>query len=800
MAPRRLIGHFLFHPAVQASLDGQTKARGSHAAEAGLVLMAAPLAVAAVAIGRADAPVLESRSEDRQADGAAVLATAVAGGEQAADSGGVGYGTVHGIAVGDARGLAVAADRALLRDVHRQVVRLSSVEEDVLLHGHLLLLLLLLVSLLLDVVQVHGQRVARGVEQGCGGLRRVSIGRRAAVLRAVGRRRGDAVAARRRALLGLARGVAAPVLSEVDLELLVLLLAADGLDGLDGVGNVGEVDEGAALLAEGVDQLNLAVLGEVLAQPLLSPGLVQVANVDVARGSAADGEGDGGRQGAGVLAPANLEPSVVDHEALQAAEGVERRGGRGVDEGDEADVLVRDVADVVQQAAADHVANLLDGGLGVDVAEVDGPVAQVVHPAGAGGDGGGGHGLLGEGVGDEVSVGAGEHVRVARGDAQVLGGVLLLRFGDVGAPVLAVVDAAGSLPLGLLGQLGDGLDGVGDGQVVDEGDALLADNLDGVDGAKLAEVLAQLLVGHLFGEVAQVHVPGGAGLLNGQRHRRGHLGGLAPADLDVLALDAELLEDGIGVEVGGGAGVQEGDEGAVLVGQQANRLDLAAPDVAQDLLGAGVRGDVAEVDGSAGAGHHAGAHGNGRSRLHGALHAEGAGGRLGREELGRPVGRGRDESLVGLRGHAGLHGAGDAGAVLLAIGLLVLVLGLLEARQALELRASKGGRAAGLKGAAEEQLRREQRGELHIKGRAGGHVVAIGLVLAHVLGVERGHVGATRVAVGEARDVGGEGTMREASVAVGRLGSVAEARAIGTVRRPLASRAVEFLHPEEIMN
>lgn len=41
--------------------------------------------------------------------------------------------------------------------------------------------------------------------------------------------------------------------------------------------------------------------------------------------------------------------------------------------------------------------------------------------------------------------------------------------------------------------------------------------------------------------------------------------------------------------------------------------------------------------------------------------------------------------------------------------------------------------------------------------------------------------------------------MRKAGIAVGRLGSMAEARTVGiTIRRSLASRSVEILHPEKV--
>jgi hypothetical protein len=50
-----------------------------------------------------------------------------------------------------------------------------------------------------------------------------------------------------------------------------------------------------------------------------------------------------------------------------------------VDECHEADVLVRDVSNVMQNTATDNIANLLNRCLWVNVTEIDGSVAQVVH-------------------------------------------------------------------------------------------------------------------------------------------------------------------------------------------------------------------------------------------------------------------------------------------------------------------------------------------------------------------------------------------------------------------------------------
>lgn len=118
-----------------------------------------------------------------------------------------------------------------------------------------------------------------------------------------------------------------------------------------------------------------------------------------------------------MLAPADLEASVVNHEALKVAEGVEGGSSGGIDEGHEADVLVGDVADMVEQTTPDHIANLLNGRLRVNVAEVDGSVAKVVDASSSGGDGGGSNRLLSKGVRDQVTVSTSKHVSVAGSDA-----------------------------------------------------------------------------------------------------------------------------------------------------------------------------------------------------------------------------------------------------------------------------------------------------------------------------------------------------------------------------------------------
>lgn len=95
---------------------------------------------------------------------------------------------------------------------------------------------------------------------------------------------------------GLARWVSTAILAEVDFEPAILFTVAHAFNSFDGISNVGEVDKSTALLAKRVDQLNLAVFREVLAEAVLRPGLVQVADIHVTRGTTADSQGDGRRE------------------------------------------------------------------------------------------------------------------------------------------------------------------------------------------------------------------------------------------------------------------------------------------------------------------------------------------------------------------------------------------------------------------------------------------------------------------------------------------------------------------------
>lgn len=188
------------------------------------------------------------------------------------------------------------------------------------------------------------------------------------------------------------------------------------------------------------------------------------------------------------------------------------------------------------------------------------------------------------------------------------------------------------------------------------------------------------------------------------------------------------------MEVSGRASVQEGDEGAVLVWQEADRLNLTTSDVAKDLLSRSVRRDVTEIDSSAGTRDDAR-----RNTMHcRAVRADvltlesikARRGRLHTAKVGRGWERRRAKWLVGTWRQNLLLSEGLA-----HLALVTTSIGLRW--EALELRGLEGGRRAWLKGAAHQQVCRQQWCKVHVVASLRSlHVLRV-VALAHAASVDR---------------------------------------------------------------
>ena len=82
-----LVRNLLLNPSVQTTLNSEPKAGSSHATVAGLVVVTAALWLIAWHTVGAVAAVLEPRSKHGEAHSTIVLASSVAGSEQAANGG-----------------------------------------------------------------------------------------------------------------------------------------------------------------------------------------------------------------------------------------------------------------------------------------------------------------------------------------------------------------------------------------------------------------------------------------------------------------------------------------------------------------------------------------------------------------------------------------------------------------------------------------------------------------------------------------------------------------------------------------
>lgn len=91
------------------------------------------------------------------------------------------------------------------------------------------------------------------------------------------------------------------------------------------------------LLAEEVDELDLSVLAKVALELVLVEDfkVLHVADVDVASRTGVDGHSESGGDGTWVLAPSDLETTVVQDETLERGDLVKRESGTGVDKRDE---------------------------------------------------------------------------------------------------------------------------------------------------------------------------------------------------------------------------------------------------------------------------------------------------------------------------------------------------------------------------------------------------------------------------------------------------------------------------------
>lgn len=133
---------------------------------------------------------------------------------------------------------------------------------------------------------------------------------------------------------------------------------------------------------------------------------------------------------------------------------------------------------------------------------------------------------------------------------------------------------------------------------MDETDVLVPDDLDLVDKTETAQVVPQHLLGGVLVQTSQIHVPARVALADRQGDLARHGRGFAPTDLELLAVQGQLLDGCVCVERSGGSAIQEGEEDAGLLGEDSDGLERAEVDKAEELVdGSGGR-QVSYVNGT----------------------------------------------------------------------------------------------------------------------------------------------------------------------------------------------------------
>lgn len=363
-----------------------------------------------------------------------------------------------------------------------------------------------------------------------------------------------------------------------------------------------------------------------MTKALLRKSLVNRSQVDVTGGASLESLDHRQGERMHVLTPAGLKTTRLDHDALVIAQIKKVVGGLGINKRDKGDVLGGKVPDVVQDTAADRIAEILAGCVGTDVAEVDRAVAL------------GGEGSIQQGTVATVMV-AVHVVAVSVVEAVVIvdaivvvvvvamakvgsttqtshatallrkaikvgverqrHGRTVLRVGRTskgerighaggtvgglfGASILAIVHAAARVAR-VLRQGSDGLHGVSDVGEVDKGNVLLPQDLDGINQSKLRKVGAQSLLRHRVIHATEKDVAGSA-LLDSLKNLRGDGRGFPPTHTELLTCEFELARGGVVMEGVCRSRVQKGDKGTRLFGQETGILDNAVTDQIQDVL------------------------------------------------------------------------------------------------------------------------------------------------------------------------------------------------------------------------
>ena len=101
-------------------------------------------------------------------------------------------------------------------------------------------------------------------------------------------------------------------------------------------------------------------------------------------------------------------------------------------------------------------------------------------------------------------------------------------------------------------------------------DVLVTDNLDLIDQAKAAKVVPELLLCRTVVQSTEIDVAACIALADGQRDLAWHGRRLAPSNLELLAMEGELFDSGVGMKRRSSGAIEEREENARLFREDAD--------------------------------------------------------------------------------------------------------------------------------------------------------------------------------------------------------------------------------------
>jgi hypothetical protein len=111
-----------------------------------------------------------------------------------------------------------------------------------------------------------------------------------------------------------------------------------------------------------------------------------------------------------------------------------------------------------------------------------------------------------------------------------------------------------------------------DAQEMNKTDVLVTDNLDLINQAKAAKVVAELLLCRTLVQPAEIDIAACIALANGERNLARHGRRLAPSNLELLAVEGKFLDGGIRMKCRGSGTIEEGKKNARLFREDADGL------------------------------------------------------------------------------------------------------------------------------------------------------------------------------------------------------------------------------------